>query len=147
MPQYLLPNLEPFSDNPVLFFDGECNVCNRTVQFILQNEQEPFIQFCPLQSDFMERIYEQKPELQKMDTIFLVDGQKVYTHSDAGIQIAYALKKPYIYLCYLRWIPNQLRNLLYKWFARNRYKWFGKRETCLLPTPEIRMRFLDTASK
>lgn len=142
LPRYLLADINKPSDYPVLFFDGDCNVCNRAVQFILEKEEEPIIRFATIKSETMQSILSQKPELQTLDTIFFLYDEYLYTHSDAILQVVTFLQRPYSLLSVLRFSPSSIRNFLYRQFAKRRYRWFGQSDQCIVPTPEIRERFL-----
>jgi predicted DCC family thiol-disulfide oxidoreductase YuxK len=142
-------------DRPVVLFDGVCNFCNGAIQFMVDHEREPKLSFAPLQSDLakelLDKVFGDKRsnELRNgltgsgdPDTIVLVEGDKGYTHSTAGLRIARYFRAPW------RWgyasiiFPRFLRDVVYRFIAKNRYRWFGRSETCRIPTPELRKRFL-----
>ncbi|MBX3201270.1 MAG: thiol-disulfide oxidoreductase DCC family protein [Labilithrix sp.] len=140
---------------PVVLFDGRCNLCNGTIQFIVDHERAATLRFAPLQSDVARAVLEQafgRDEARRLvggatgdgdpDSVVLVDGARGYTHSTAGLRIAAHLRAPYRWLLALLLVPRPLRDLVYRWIARNRYRWFGKSETCRVPTPALRARFL-----
>jgi predicted DCC family thiol-disulfide oxidoreductase YuxK len=128
----------------ILLFDGVCNLCHQAVQFIIHRDPHGRIHFASLQSEagrmLLARFH--LPETY-LDSIVLIDDGKIYTQSTAALRIARKLHGwwPALYLLIL--VPRFIRDPLYKWIARNRYRWFGKREACLLPTPQLRKRFLD----
>ena len=143
-------------DGPVVLFDGLCNFCNGTIQFIVDHEGAPTLRFAPLQSalarDLLEVAFDSKEATALIegprgagdpDSVVLVDGTRGFTHSTAALRIALHLRAPYRWLFALVVVPRPLRDLVYRWFARNRYRWFGKSETCRVPTPELRARFLS----
>ena len=127
----------------IIFFDGVCNLCNWLVQFVIARDPAGYFQFASLQSEaakpYLERFHISPAGLQ---SVVLYENGKCYTHSAAVLQI---LKKmpggwPLLYAGII--LPAFLRNAAYNFIARNRYRWFGKQESCWLPTPELKSRFL-----
>lgn len=128
----------------IVIFDGVCNLCARSVQFILRHESEPRFQFSPLQSAASARILGTYGiSAADVDTFVLVSEGKVYTRSTAALRIAKHFKGAWQLLRIFWMVPRPLRDVLYNFVARNRYAWFGKSETCLVPTPELSARFID----
>lgn len=127
-------------EKPIVFFDGVCNLCNAAVQFILKRERSPSLLFAPLQGEtFRNTVHEQNLP----DSIVLWEKGSLYTESSAVLRIAQHLRQPWPFLAAAGKIfPEFLRNAVYRLVARLRYRWFGKRESCYLPTPELRARFL-----
>lgn len=127
----------------IVIFDGVCNLCARSVQFILRHEAEPRFMFSPLQSAAGARLLSDHgfPSADVGSFVVLSDG-KVYTRSSAALRIARHFKGAWQFLRALWLVPRPLRDLLYDFVARNRYQWFGKAETCMVPTPELRARFI-----
>lgn len=127
----------------ILYFDGVCNLCNGIVKFILRRDKDGAISFAPLQSragqDFLERY---GPERIGAPSVFFAEDGRVSRRSTAALRVLRALGWPYAALYPLMLIPAPLRDLVYDLAARNRYRLFGRRETCMLPTPAIRDRFL-----
>lgn len=128
---------------PLILFDGVCNFCNSAVNFVIKRDKKARIQFAPLQSEkgrLFARQYGINPD--DMKTFIFIEDNKVYTKSTASLKVCRYLGALWP-LCYgAIIIPAFLRNSLYNWVARNRYKWFGKKETCMIPTPEVRARFI-----
>jgi predicted DCC family thiol-disulfide oxidoreductase YuxK len=126
----------------IVLFDGVCNLCNGVVQFIIRNDQAGVFQFASQQSEAGQKLLElhQQPA---MDTVVLINGDKVYTRSDAVLEIMKRLPAKWSWLSVFKIIPKFLRDAVYKLIGRYRYNIFGKREACWLPTPELRARFLD----
>ena len=129
---------------PVILFDGVCNYCNSMVNFIIRQDREKKFMFAPLQSqtgqEFLRRY---KLPQQDFDSFVLIDRDRAWLRSTASLQV---LKKLPFYWKWTQvfWIvPAFLRDAVYNFIARNRYKWFGKKETCMIPTPELRARFLS----
>ena len=126
---------------PIVFFDGVCNFCNYWVRFVLKRNRRKNLLFAPLQGKTAARIFGELPGTPD-SVIFLEDG-KVYRHSTAVLRIARHLTAPWSGFYALRFIPRFLRDPLYRWIARHRYRWFGRQKECMVPTAEVRERFLD----
>jgi predicted DCC family thiol-disulfide oxidoreductase YuxK len=127
----------------VVVFDGVCNLCSRSVRFIIAHEAVPHFEFAPVQSPAGQRLLKRfgfAPD--DVKTFVLIAGGKAYVRSDAAIRIARHLRGAWK-LTALVWIlPRPLRDWLYDVIARNRYRWFGRTDVCMVPTPEVRSRFL-----
>lgn len=131
-------------DGPVLFFDGVCNLCNGTVQFVIARDHEATVRFASLQSDFAQRQFSDlKIPAGYLNSIVLLEDDKVFYKSTAALRLCRHLSGVWPMLRWLLIIPRPLRDLLYDLIARNRYRWFGKQETCWIPTAELRGRFID----
>ena len=135
---------EESTDRPVVLFDGVCNLCNAFIDFIIRRDAKGVFRFASLQSDIgREKTIRCQNRLVGMDSVILVEGDKCYIRSTAALRVIRMLHFPW-YLGYVLIIfPNAWRDTVYDYVARNRYRWFGKRDTCRLPTPEERTRFLD----
>ena len=128
----------------IVLFDGVCNLCNRAVQFIIKRDKKKQFLFASLQGKAGNKL------LQKFDlpanlfnSFVLVEGDKVYTRSTAALRVAKKLSGGWKLLYGLMIVPGFIRNAVYNLIAKNRYKWFGKRDECMIPTPESKERFLD----
>jgi len=132
------------SDKPVLFFDGVCNLCNHTIQFIIRHDRKKTFFFAPLQSAAGMTALEKLKiaDGKAPDSIILQYKGEYYTQSAAALNVFRLLGGLWRPLYGFMLVPPFLRNFIYNLIARNRYKWFGKREQCMLPTPEIKARFL-----
>ena len=129
--------------NPILLFDGVCNLCNGAVRFAIARDPRARLRFAPLQSDAGRALllrHDLPPDA--LETVVLVDGEGVHTRSTAMLRLLRELGPPWSWLWPLVAIPRPLRDALYGWVARNRYRWFGRRAECMIPTPEQRARFL-----
>jgi len=127
----------------IILFDGVCNFCNSGVNYVLDRDPEGYFKFGALQSDEAREIlskHDLPPEY--LDSIVLVDGGTVHANSDAVLRIARHLKGLWPVLYWFRFVPLSIRDGIYRWFASNRYDWFGKMDSCRIPTPEIRDRFI-----
>jgi predicted DCC family thiol-disulfide oxidoreductase YuxK len=129
-------------NSDIVFFDGVCNLCSSSVQFIIRHDKHSRFRFASLQSDFAASELK-NAKLKYLDSIVLKTHGKVYTRSTAVLRIASKLSFPVNLLVIFLVIPAFIRNLVYQFIARNRYRWFGKKDTCWLPTPELRSRFID----
>ncbi|MCC5807119.1 MAG: thiol-disulfide oxidoreductase DCC family protein [Opitutales bacterium] len=127
----------------VLLFDGVCNLCNGAVDFILRRERAPRLRFASLQSDYARRLLagsDVDPE--RLETLVFVRGGEVFVRSDAVFAVCGELRAPWRWLRFLRVLPRRFRDRLYRCIAGRRYRWFGRRETCRMPLPEEKERFL-----
>lgn len=128
---------------PIILFDGVCNLCNASVQWVLRRDRAGQFRFAALQSETGQRLLAAHGLAQvSFDTVVLADGDRIFTRSDAALEIARRLGAPWSGLALLRWIPRRLRDAVYNWVARHRYRWFGRQEACLLPRPEWKERFV-----
>jgi predicted DCC family thiol-disulfide oxidoreductase YuxK len=124
----------------IVLFDGVCNLCNGAVRFILARDPAWRFRFASLQSDAArQRLQGEVPA----ETMILIEAGKQYTKSAAALRIARRLRFPWPFLYAFVVIPRPLRDIVYDWVARHRYAWFGKRDTCMVPTPQMRGRFLE----
>ena len=131
--------------NGIVLFDGVCNFCNSSINFIMDHDPQGYFKFTALQSEVGQRFqneYGIGPEDRDLDSVLLIEGGKLYTHSTAALRIARKLSGLWAILYAFIIIPKPLRDIAYKLFAKNRYRLFGKREACRLPSPEERVRFL-----
>lgn len=127
----------------VVIFDGVCNLCSRAVQFIVTHERAPTIGFASVQSVAGAHLLRQfGRDPQNAPTVVFVEGKTHAVRSDAAIQIARHLRWPWRVLGLIRFIPRPVRDRVYDAVARNRYRWFGRRESCMVPSPSISGRFL-----
>lgn len=127
-------------EQKIVLFDGVCNFCNDQVQFLLKHDHKKTLHFASLQSEFV-RNWIQEKQIILEDSIYFIEGNKIYSHSTAVLRIAKELggwwKLFYLFIL----IPKPIRDYFYHYFARHRYQWFGKSEVCMLPSPELRERF------
>jgi predicted DCC family thiol-disulfide oxidoreductase YuxK len=129
---------------PVLLFDGVCNLCNSSVQFILKHEKNQNLKFAAIQSEAGEKLLTHyRLDSNQTNSVILISENYVYTASDAVLKLTQYLKFPYSSGKILMVVPKTIRDFFYKKVAHNRYNWFGKRESCMVPTPELRKRFLE----
>lgn len=139
----------------LVLFDGVCNFCDRSVNFIIDHDPKGYFKFAPLQSEEGQRLakeYGFEPatakevdragDLVPIDSVILIEDGKAYTHSTAALRIVRTLGFPWSLLYGLIVVPRAIRDRSYRLFARYRYRIFGRRSHCMLPTPEVRARFL-----
>lgn len=130
-------------ENPILFFDGVCNLCNQAVQFIIKTDKEGIFRFASLQSDFAkEHLKHFNAETEKLETIYLLVDDKIYARSDAALEIVKKLGGFWQLFYVFKIVPSFIRDAVYNLISRNRYRWFGKQESCMIPSPELSARFL-----
>lgn len=131
------------NQNGIILFDGVCNFCNSSINTIIRFDKKKYFRFAPLQSEtgqFLMNKHGLDPA--KFDSVILVDDNKAYVYSSAVLHIARKLGGIYSLAFVFIIIPGFIRNPLYKYVARNRYKWWGKKDACMVPDPELRSRFL-----
>ncbi|WP_145320403.1 thiol-disulfide oxidoreductase DCC family protein [Paenibacillus xylanexedens] len=130
-------------EHPIVLVDGVCHFCQGLTKWIIKRDPEGKYHFASLQSDIAKELLEKgNLSTDSMDTFVLIENGKYYTRSTAALRLAKGLKFPYPLLYVFIIVPKFIRNAVYNWVARNRYRWFGKDEACMLPTPEIKDRFL-----
>lgn len=131
-------------DHPVILFDGVCNFCNATINFIIKRDQKRVFRYAALQSDAGQRLLQQHGlSTHKLDSFVLVHDGAAYTKTTAALHLYPQLGGAWK-LVKLLWIfPRFLRDLGYDLVAQNRYRWFGKKDACMVPTPELRSLFLS----
>lgn len=128
----------------LVLIDGECNLCNGLVQFIIKRDKAGKFQYAPLQSPVGQRILQAAGmKLTDFDTFLLLENDCLYTKSGAALRIMRKLDGAWPLLYGLIIIPSTLRNGIYDRVARNRYRWFGRRDSCLLPTEDVKRRFVS----
>lgn len=129
---------------PVLLFDGVCNLCAGSVQFIIKRDPEARVKFASLQSEQGKKLLSvhSLPANQLKSLVFIENG-KAYTRSTGALKVARYLNGAWPVLYIFMIIPRFIRDVVYDWVARNRYKWFGEKTECWMPTPALKARFLD----
>jgi predicted DCC family thiol-disulfide oxidoreductase YuxK len=131
-----------FPDNLVLF-DGICNLCTASVQFIIRHDRAGIFYFAPLQSDIGREICQSRGlDPAVVETFMLISSGRMLMRSDAAIEVVSRFGGAWKFVAIFRLIPRVARDWIYSTIARNRYRWFGRTEACMIPTPEIKERFL-----
>ncbi|MCB0398072.1 MAG: DUF393 domain-containing protein [Winogradskyella sp.] len=132
-------------DKQLILFDGVCNLCNSSVLYVIKRDKKNKFLFAPLQSDIGASITTKfKIDTNKVDSILLYNpnSQKVYSKSTAALQVAKQLHFPTKLMAIFFIVPAFIRNWVYDFVAKNRYKWYGKKDACMIPTPELKAKFL-----
>ena len=131
------------ADTDVVFFDGVCNLCNGAVDFIIERDSEGGFRFSSLQSDYAQRTLPASDVVGELNSIVLSENGKLYRRSTAALRIARKLKGlwPMMYVFIV--VPPPIRDLVYRLIATYRYSWFGRSESCRIPTPELQARFIE----
>lgn len=129
----------------IVLFDGVCNLCNRSIQFIIKRDNKDEFRFATLQGKLGQRLVQERNiDIKKIDSILLIEpGLAYYTKSSAALKIGISFGGAWKILNVLNLIPSKLRDIVYDWVARNRYSWYGKKNACMIPTPEVKDKFLD----
>lgn len=137
-------NLRLSNHTRIIFFDGVCNLCQYAVHFILTYDKKSVFSFASLQSNFAQQVLTEKNiDASTLNSFILIENDLLYTRSTAALRVAKKLSGawPLLYLFIL--VPPFIRNVVYDWVAKHRYKWFGKQESCWFPRDEWRQRFLS----
>ncbi len=136
--------MDNFENKSIILFDGVCNLCNASVNFVIRHDKKAQFLFASFQSDAAKEILLQfNLKNLNLDSIVLIEDGKIYEKSTAILRITKLLNGGFKHLYFLIAIPKPLRDWLYSSIAKNRYRLFGKRESCMVPTPELKNRFLD----
>ncbi|MFA9370275.1 MAG: thiol-disulfide oxidoreductase DCC family protein [Labilibaculum antarcticum] len=130
--------------NPIVLFDGVCNLCTTSVQFLLTYNRKENLHFASLQSDFAKKLLA-KLQMPATDfnTIIFIENEQVYTKSTAAFELTKHLTYPWKAIYYFRYIPNSITDWIYNLISKNRYNWFGKKDKCMIPKSEWKHRFFE----
>jgi predicted DCC family thiol-disulfide oxidoreductase YuxK len=127
----------------IILFDGVCNLCNDSVKVVIKHDKKDIFRFSAIQSAVgVQMASEYGIDISKTDSILLIDKDKIYAKSTAALKIARHLSGGYPLLYGFMIVPNFIRNWVYDIIAKNRYKWFGRKDSCMIPTPELKNKFL-----
>jgi predicted DCC family thiol-disulfide oxidoreductase YuxK len=131
------------SKQAIVLFDGVCNYCNRWVNFIIRHDKKDHFRFAPLQSPAAEELLRRHniPAVD-LNTFVLIENDRPYFRTTAGLRILKKLNGLYPLLYALIIVPPFIRNVAYRIISKNRYKWWGKRESCMMPDEQVRRKFL-----
>lgn len=135
--------MNELKEKGIVLFDGVCNFCNSSVNFVMRKDNSDYFRFLPLQSDKGKSIvskFNLDPE--NLQTVILLERGRVYTKSTAAIRIARKLRGGWKLFYGFVIVPAFIRDVMYNFVARNRYKWWGKRDVCMVPTPDVKNKFL-----
>ncbi|MEQ9570293.1 MAG: DCC1-like thiol-disulfide oxidoreductase family protein [Longimicrobiales bacterium] len=134
---------------PVLLYDGLCGFCDGAVRFVLAHDRRGVLRFAPLQGAFAAGVVERHPEIADVDSLVVVEpgsdteSERVRVRSDAALAVARQMGGPWRALSVFRAVPRLVRDVVYDGIARNRYRWFERRDACRVPDPSVRERFVD----
>lgn len=132
------------NNDPVILFDGVCNLCNGSVQYVIRHDKEGYYRFASLQSQAGQQFLRQyNLPAQDFNSFVLIEDGKVYTRSTAALKVAKKLSGMVKLLYGFIIVPAFIRDGVYNLISRNRYKWFGKKDSCMIPTPALKQRFLN----
>lgn len=131
-------------EQPIILFDGVCNFCNSAVSFVLKRNEKKEILFCPLQTAAGQKLLEQyNLPVNDLESFIFIENGKAYTRSTAALKVCRHFRAIWPLLYGFIIVPKFIRDGIYNWIAANRYKWFGVRQECMIPTPDIKARFLN----
>ena len=132
------------SDKPVVLFDGVCNLCNGSVLFIIKHDAQSKLKFASLQSEYgKEQMKRFGLPASVLNSVLLIKNGQLFKKSNAALEISRMLNGIWPLMYAFKIVPLFIRDLIYDWIANNRYKWFGKKEECMIPTPEMNARFVN----
>ena len=137
--------MEIEKEKKLILFDGVCNLCNRSIQFIIKRDKKDVFRYAALQSKIGQQLVAERGiDTSKVDSIILIEPNiAYYTKSTAALEIGKSFGGGWKLLALFEWIPRPIRDWVYDRVAKNRYRWFGKKEDCMIPTPELQAKFLD----
>jgi predicted DCC family thiol-disulfide oxidoreductase YuxK len=127
----------------IILFDGICNFCNASVQFIIKRDPQAHFRFASLQSEVGKKMLTKYRIPEDINSFILIAGERYYTKSSAALRVCKHLKGFWKLFYVFILVPRPIRDCFYHFIAGNRYKWFGKRESCMIPSEDIRKRFLE----
>jgi predicted DCC family thiol-disulfide oxidoreductase YuxK len=132
-------------DKKIILFDGLCNLCDTSVQYVIKHDKKESFRFVALQSDLGQKIIKHIGiDTTKTDSVILYEPRIAYYYkAEAAIRIVKEIGGIYSFLTIFSILPNAILNYIYDYIAKNRYKWYGKKETCLIPTEEQKVKFLE----
>jgi len=128
--------------NPVILFDGVCNFCNGAINFVIKQDKKAHFQFASLQSTCADQLLKPHGVLKKFDSFVLIENNQVFQKSAAALKVMQRLPWYWQWTQVFWTVPKFIRDAVYDVIAKNRYRWFGKKDQCMIPTPEMRSRFL-----
>ncbi len=128
---------------PIILFDGVCNFCNNAVNFVIKRDKKNSLRFATLQSEVSHQILRNKKiEADDLSSFVFIENEKIFTRSTAALRVCRYLTGMWPLMYGFMIVPKFIRDGVYNWVSGNRYKWFGKKEKCMVPTPQISAKFL-----
>lgn len=131
------------TNHPIVLFDGVCNLCNGVVKFAIKRDKKEILHFASLQSEPAKVLMRKYAiDEHQLKTFIFIEKDQVYTRSTAGLKLIRHFGGLWVLLYAFIIVPKPIRDLVYNFISKNRYRWFGKEESCMIPSPEVRARFL-----
>lgn len=131
-------------EEPIILFDGVCNFCNDTVNFVIRKDPKSVFKFATLQSSVAQQILKSyNLDNTEMNSFLLIENGNIYSESTAALRVCRRLKGLWPLMYGFIIVPKLFRNGIYNWIAKNRYTWFGKKGVCMIPSPDVKARFLN----
>mgnify|MGYP001551670184 FL=1 len=131
-------------EQPIILFDGVCNLCNSAVNFVIKRDKKSVLKFAALQSSIARKfLLDNKLPVTDLSSFVFVEKGVIYTKSTGALRVCRYLNGLWPLMYGLIIVPPFIRDSIYKWISKNRYRWFGKKEICMIPTPDIKSRFLN----
>lgn len=132
------------TEKKIILFDGVCNLCNGAIQFVIKHDKKDIFRYAALQSEIGQKLTQDRGiDTSKLDSILVIEpGVAYYSKSEAALEISKAFGGLWPVLQIFKWVPTSLRDVIYDFVAKNRYRWFGKKDQCMIPTPELQAKFL-----
>jgi predicted DCC family thiol-disulfide oxidoreductase YuxK len=128
----------------IIIFDGVCNLCNASINFIIKHDHAARFSFATTQSEYgQQALNDLNVDPKDPSTFIFIEGHQTYFKSDAALRIASHFKRPWSTIAWLKFIPKFIRNFVYSMIAKHRYKILGKRQSCMIPSIELKKRFID----
>ena len=132
---------------PIILFDGVCNFCNSAVNFVIKRDKNSALKFTTLQSNIAHQMLaHQNIPTNDLSSFVFIENEKIYTRSTAALRVCKYLTGLWPLMYGFIIVPKFIRDGIYNWVAKNRYRWFGKTKECMIPTPEIKAKFLNELS-
>lgn len=129
----------------IILFDGVCNLCNTSVQYVVKRDKKDVFRFAPLQSEIGKKMLKERNiDTNTIDSIILIEPEiAYYIKSEAALKIMKEFDGAWSLMAVFNIVPTKIKNIVYDFIAKNRYKWYGKKDACMIPTPELKAKFLD----
>jgi predicted DCC family thiol-disulfide oxidoreductase YuxK len=135
--------MNKYQHRNIVLFDGVCNLCNGAVNFLIDRDKNNRLHFASLQSDFGQSVLRDfAMEVDDFDTFIFLHKDKLFTRSSGALEVMRILGGFWLFLYIFKIVPPFIRDAVYNLISKNRYKWFGKRESCRMPTPDLKAKFL-----
>ncbi len=131
-------------DEPIILFDGVCNFCNSAVNFVIKRDKKSVLKFATLQSSIANQLLAKNNlPTNDLSSFVFIENNKIYTRSAAALKVCRYLNGLWPMMYGFMVVPKFIRDGIYNWISKNRYQWFGKKEECMVPTAEVKSRFLN----